>query len=161
MLTSTLLTSGPSLHFPLSAAVPDNEALCVDLSPGYIYASMNSSSNDFLVRLMGGGGCVTDEADCAAGTREGGVLYSSAGMPTTSTGFGVLSGDASGFPKQRSRLPWQRTRAHTRTKARKHTNRPRSIGKHNQNRASIECRRSCSVRMHHLHAYLLPRKMDC
>lgn len=98
VLTSTLLTSDPSLRFPLSAAVPDNEALCVDLSPGYIYASMNSSSNDFLVRLMGGGGCVTDEVDCAAGTREGGVLYSSAGMPTTSTGFGVLSGDATENP---------------------------------------------------------------
>lgn len=75
-----------------------SEAVCVDQSPGYFYASMNSSSNDFVVRLMGGGGCVTDEEGCAAGVRERSGLYSSVGMPDIATGFGVLSGDATENP---------------------------------------------------------------
>lgn len=50
---------------------------------------------------MGGGGCVADEKECAAGVQEGNVLYSSVGMPdvaTCCTGFGVLSGDATENP---------------------------------------------------------------
>eukprot|EP00752_Nemacystus_decipiens_P017717 g15885.t1 len=73
-------------------------AVCVDQSPGYFYASMNSTSNDFVVRLMGGGGCVTEEQKCATGIQDGTILFSSDGMPEVATGFGVLSGDSTENP---------------------------------------------------------------
>lgn len=59
---------------------------------------MNSSSNDFVVRLMGGGGCVGDEEKCTTGIRDGTIIFSSAGMPGVATGYGVLSGDAAENP---------------------------------------------------------------
>lgn len=95
-MASNLMTSDLFNFRPLRCVV--FEAVCVDQSPGYFYASMNSSSNDFVVRLMGGGGCVTEEEDCAEGIREGSILYSSNGLPATATGFGVLSGDAAENP---------------------------------------------------------------
>ena len=74
------------------------EAICLDGSPGYFYASMNASSNDFVVRLMGGGGCVGKEDECRAGIQEGSIIFSSAAMPEAATGLGVLSGDAADNP---------------------------------------------------------------
>lgn len=59
---------------------------------------MNASSNDFVVRLMGGSGCVTDEAECAQGIEEGTIHFSSNGLPDVAIGYGVLSGDATDNP---------------------------------------------------------------
>lgn len=40
-------------------------AVCADGSAGFFYMAANASSNDYIVRFMGGAGCAYNETQCA------------------------------------------------------------------------------------------------
>jgi len=84
--------------YPFPPPVPRCQAVCLDNSPGYFYAALNSSSSDFIFRLMGGGACVAEQEICAENIQDKPIRSTSDGMPDTAYGFGVLSGDAAENP---------------------------------------------------------------
>lgn len=86
------------MPYPLLPPVSRREAVCLDNTPGYFYAALNSSSNDFIFRLMGGNGCAQEQERCAENIEGRPIRSTSDGMPDTAYGFGALSGDAAENP---------------------------------------------------------------
>eukprot|EP00903_Cladosiphon_okamuranus_P012833 g11992.t1 len=75
-------------------------AVCADGSPGFFYMAANASSNDFVFRLMGGGGCANNETYCHDIRDISAPLFTSDKelWPQTVAGFNLLSGDENSNP---------------------------------------------------------------
>eukprot|EP00752_Nemacystus_decipiens_P011511 g10221.t1 len=81
-------------RYPLPSAV------CADGSPGFFYMAANASSNDFMIRLMGGGGCANNETYCQDIRDISAPLFTSDETlwPQSVAGFNALSGDEDANP---------------------------------------------------------------
>ena len=71
-------------------------AVCADGTPGVYYTSLNSTSSDYVVYVMGGGGCAHDQSQCD--TIGDPSKFGSNELPETMDSYGILSDDIDDNP---------------------------------------------------------------